>query len=267
MPGAGRKCVGPAMHFAAPQARLRRFDRRRASVVSPGRQPARLMGPLLKLTELRVFFFGDSICFGQGVSPHLVWVARISKALEERFASRAKIVVQNPSINGNTTRMALERIAYDVQSHAPHVLYVQFGMNDCNVWETDRGHPRTSRVGFEANLREIVARGRNFGARQVIMGANHPTTRTVTNMPNVDYTYEVANRAYNEITRGVARDVADGLADAEAKFDAHVRSGANAYADLVLADQLHLSERGHDLYFDDRLPIITRAVEGALAAR
>lgn len=211
--------------------------------------------------SLRIFFFGDSICFGQGVSPHRVWVGRLAQALEERYGDRVDLTVQNPSVNGNTTRMALERMAYDVQSHAPQILYTQFGMNDCNGWETDKGHPRTSREAFAANLGEIIARGRLFGAQQVILGTNHPTTRTEAKLPYVDHTYEQANRAYNAISRQVAERHGTMLADAELAFDAAVQAGEATYADLVLADQLHLSERGHDIYLQNRLPILIEAVE------
>jgi len=211
--------------------------------------------------ELRIFFFGDSICFGQGVSPHRVWVSRLAARLEEIYGDRISVIVQNPSVNGNTTRMALERMHYDVQSHAPHILYIQFGMNDCNGWETDKGHPRTARESFVANLGEIIARGRNFGARQVILGTNHPTTRTTLKLPNAEHTYDMANRDYNAITRQAAERYHALLADAEKAFDAHVASSEETYADLILSDQLHLSERGHDLYLKNRLPVLIDAVD------
>lgn len=210
---------------------------------------------------LRVFFFGDSICFGQGVSPHKVWVTRLAQALDERFGNHVDFLVQNPSVNGNTTRMALERMPYDVQSHAPHILFTQFGMNDCNGWETDRGHPRTAREAFASNMGEIIARGRQFGARQVILGTNHPTTRTVAKLPFVEHTYDEVNRAYNAISRQVAQQHDTMLADAELAFDEAVSRGEATYAELVLADQLHLSERGHDIYLKNRLPILCEAVE------
>jgi acyl-CoA thioesterase I len=229
-------------------------DKHAPHINKPG--TAELMKP-----ELRIFFFGDSICFGQGVSPHKVWVSRLSAKLEETYGNRVLLTVQNPSVNGNTTRMALERMPYDVQSHSPHILYVQFGMNDCNGWETDRGHPRTAREAFASNLAEIIARGRNFGAKQVILGTNHPTTRTTATLPNVDHTYDMANRDYNAITRDVAKRHGTMLADAEMAFDAHVAASDETHADLILADQLHLSERGHDLYLQNRLPILTDAVE------
>lgn len=210
---------------------------------------------------LRVFFFGDSICFGQGVSPHRVWVARLAATLETQFAGRLNLEFQNPSVNGNTTRQALERIAYDVQSHGPDIVLVQFGMNDCNGWETDRGHPRVSKDGFRANLSEIIDRCRVFGAKHVILGTNHPTTRTTTPLPGVDFPYDTANRAYNAIAREVAAAKSTVLADAESAFDAAVATGDARYADLVLTDQLHLSPAGHDIYFRSRLPLLVDAIE------
>lgn len=214
---------------------------------------------------LRVFFFGDSICFGQGVSPHRVWVGRLSAALERQFARTVDLQFQNPSINGNTTRQALERIAYDIQSHSPHIVLVQFGMNDCNVWETDRGHPRVSPDAFRANLSEIIDRARIFGAKQVILGTNHPTTRTEKLLPGVDYTYEAANRSYNAITREVAAAKSATLADAEHACDAAVNAGEVTYESLVLDDQLHLSATGHDIYFRSRLPVLVSALASVAA--
>lgn len=214
--------------------------------------------------SLRVFFFGDSICFGQGVSPHLIWVNRLSQALEQCFSDRVALTVQNPSINGNTTRQALERMAYDVQSHAPQILLIQFGMNDCNGWETDNGNPRVSRAAFRANLVEMIERGRTFGAKHIVLGTNHPTTRTVTTLPHVDFVYDAANRDYNQITREVAAAEGTLLADAEGEFDAIVKSGGASYAELLLADQLHLSVTGHDIYFRTRLPVMEQLIEKTL---
>jgi lysophospholipase L1-like esterase len=244
--------IGPAL-----TAPVRSANRR----VSVG---ARTERDLPNKPRIRIFFFGDSICFGQGVSPHLTWVTRLSQALDERFSTVADILTQNPSVNGNTTRMALERMPYDVQSHAPDVLYIQFGLNDCNGWETDKGCPRVSKDAFAANLGEMVERGRIFGGRQIILGTNHPTTRTA-RLPYVDYTYEEANVAYNAIIRRVAKAKGTRLADAERAFNEAVNAGKALYADLVLADQLHLSRTGHDIYLRNQLPILSEAVEAIIA--
>jgi lysophospholipase L1-like esterase len=87
----------------------------------------------------RGIFFGDSICHGPYLPPHLG-----GSSGSRRLGDRA--LVMNASVSGNTTREALEWMAYDVLAHSPNVLMVPFGMNDCNRWETDRGLPRVSEV-------------------------------------------------------------------------------------------------------------------------
>ena len=67
---------------------------------------------------------------------------------------------------------------YDIQSHEPDLLLVQFGMNDCNFWESDRGNPRVSLDAFRANLREIYTRAFSFGVHNVIQLTNHPSGRS-----------------------------------------------------------------------------------------
>jgi acyl-CoA thioesterase-1 len=212
--------------------------------------------------ECKAFFFGDSICFGQGVSPHQVWVARIAADLAATFADAA-ITVQNPSVNGNTTRAALERMPYDVQAHRPDVLIVQFGMNDCNFWETDHGHPRVSPDAFMANLREIIHRGRLCGAKEVLLGVNHPSTRSSAKLPHANITYEQSNRRYNSLIRDVAGIAEVQLVDMERAVDAAVREGAT-FEEFVLDDGLHLSLKGHQIYFAEYGAAVKSAVRKLL---
>ena len=210
-------------------------------------------------------FFGDSICFGQGVAIHRGWVTQVSAAVSEADPPRARpVVVTNASINGNTTRMALERMPYDVQSHGVDVLLVQFGMNDCNHWDSDRGLPRVSPNAFAANLEEIFARGRTFGAARILVNTNHPTTRDTERLPQSDTTYEENNRRYNEIIRRVCSAHDDvTLNDIENVFVQECRDRSIPLRDLLLPDLLHLSEQGHDLYFKTVYPRLAEAVEDA----
>ena len=95
------------------------------------------------MNDIRVFFFGDSICVGQYVAIHRGWVTRLRQHLSELGEQYGRrITVSNASANGRTTRDALDRMAYEVQSHSPTILIAQFGMNDCNYWKTDLGLPR-----------------------------------------------------------------------------------------------------------------------------
>ena len=207
---------------------------------------------------MNLFFFGDSVCFGSGVSPHKAWVTRISAAVEKAFGDQ--FVVINSSINGNTTRMALDRMGYDVQAHGLVSMVLQFGLNDCNRWETDRGLPRVSPEAFRHNLVEIVHRACHFGAREVLMNTNHPTLKR-RHDGELDDIYQQNNRHYNGIIREVAglRDEI-GLIDVEVTFDSLVGEGT-PLCDLLLTDGVHLSVRGNDLYAELVAPPLLSSLE------
>lgn len=219
---------------------------------------------------LRVTFFGDSICVGQGVSIYSGWVTRIAGELD-RIAGRhgREIVVTNASVNGNTTRQALERMPYDVQSNGADILIVQFGLNDCNYWQSDRGLPRVGPAAFAANLKEIIARGRRFGAKRVFLHNNHPTTRDREPLPGASLSYEASNRQYNAIVRDVAAELSDVVAftDIEAAFQEITQGDRARLEELLLADGLHLSRQGHEVYFSVAAGKIERAVTEALEER
>ena len=200
---------------------------------------------------LRVTFFGDSICVGQGVSIHAGWVTRLAQQLDQiAIAHGRRIVVTNASSNGSTTRQALERMPYEVQSQGMDVLIVQFGLNDCNYWLTDGGMPRVSPGAFAANMKEIVMRGRRFGARYVFLNNNHPTTRDQDILPSTSITYEQSNRYYNQIIRDIASEMPGSatLTDIESIFDDFTGLERERLKPLLLDDGLHLSLKGHDLY-------------------
>lgn len=219
---------------------------------------------MIKKHTLRVFFFGDSICFGQGISIHKGWVTRISASLSKLgHQYQRDIVVINVSHSGNTTRQALERMPYDVQSQNPDVLIVQFGMNDCNYWETDRGNPRVSPKAFAANLEEIINRGFTFGVKRIFLHTNHPTLRDSSPMHHTANTYQLENAHYNQLIRDVAngQDERVILIDIESIFTSFARGNRECLGELLLPDFLHLSEQGHDLYYDTVFPVIQREIQ------
>lgn len=211
-----------------------------------------------------IFFFGDSICFGQGVSIHRGWVTRICSRLEQigQNLDREFLLV-NSSVNGNTTRLALERMPYDVQSHSPNIVIVQFGMNDCNYWVSDRGAPRVSPKSFEANIHEIIDRCYIFGASQVFLNSNHPTTKNYEKMAHTKVSYEESNKYYNSILRNVARDRNDVIFnDMESVFNEHVQNEKVELSEYLLPDKLHLSVKGHDLYYNYICPRVEEYLVG-----
>ena len=186
------------------------------------------------------------------MSIHAGWVTRIAQQLADIAAARAHdILVTNAFTNGCTTRQALERMSYEVQTHGVDILIVQFGLNDCNYWLTDHGLPRVSSAAFAANLIEIVMRGRTFGAQHIFLNTNHPTTRNQELFPNTSITFEQSNRQYNQIIRDVAAGMADfvSLNDVEAVFDEATGTDSERLEPLLMDDGLHPGRSGHDLYF------------------
>ena len=221
---------------------------------------------------VRVFFFGDSICFGQGVSIHKGWVPRISAKLEElSIESGFNVLLTNASLNGNTTRLALERMPYDIQSQHPDILVVQFGMNDCNYWESDRGLPRVSLNAFEANLKEIIDRASRFGVSEVLLNTNHPTAKSTLPMVCSEVTYEQSNALYSEAVRRVAAGSAQNVVfnDVREFFLQNIGKNGIALEELLLPapDLLHLSERGHDLYYSLMAPRVEAAIRRVIARK
>lgn len=67
---------------------------------------------------MKLFFFGYSICNGQFVNINEGFVNKISNKLKK---SKKKILVTNNSVDGRTTRQALEDMPFQIQKHKPIV--------------------------------------------------------------------------------------------------------------------------------------------------
>ena len=217
-------------------------------------------------SPIKVTFLSDSICVGQGVSIYQGWVIKVAKDLDDYGQKiNREILVSNSSINGRTTRQALEDMPYHIQSQGVDILVVQFGLNDCNYWVSDRGLPRVSLPAFVANLREIIARGRRFGACRILLNNNHPTSQNKSMMPNSPMTYEASNTLYNAAMRELAVDLPPFVLfqDIEAHFKA-IPDKQQPTEPFLLSDGLHLSAKGHELYYQLMYPIIQNAVDAVI---
>ena len=212
---------------------------------------------------LTVVFMGDSITAGQYVDAQYRWTNLLSDQLfREYWETEVILHFVCRGISGETTRQGLERFPMDVQAAVPDVLTLQFGLNDCNCWVTDRGMPRVSEDAYRANLVEMIHRARVFGAREIILITNHVTLRD-----NVLITGESLNQRrqrYNEIKRDVVHDTGVQLCDMERAFERAVRSRALADLLLPFPDLLHLSIEGHKVYANAVEPYLKGAIRSAL---
>ncbi len=204
----------------------------------------------------KVLIFGDSIAFGQGVSLHKGWVARLSLEVEKKYQDEVLIV--NSSVNGSTTHAALDRIAYEIQNPGADVVVIQFGLNDCNYWMTDRGLPRVSSNSFKANLEEIIERCFHFKVRKIILVTNHPTNLKV-DFSHSPVSYAESSRHYNKIIRSVGDKYQNiVLVDMESIFEEKMNPEK---FDHLLQDGLHLSSKGHEIYSKYLIPVITNMID------
>ena len=178
----------------------------------------------------RLIFFGDSICFGQFISPHKIWVNKFSEYLGNSYN------IINTSISGNTTRMALDRMQYDVLSHTPNICYIQFGLNDCNIWQSDNNIPRVPLNSFYANILEMIERLHAIKCIKLYLATNHPSIKSKQ--------HNILNKLYNTIIRDIAYNNNIHLIDHEyfwSEYEPNL---------LLLPDGIHLNELGHNLYFN-----------------
>jgi lysophospholipase L1-like esterase len=208
--------------------------------------------------EITVVHMGDSITFGQHIDAATRWTSLLADRLGPLCADvGVRYHAHNRGVSGETTRQGLERFPVDVQDLRPDIVTLQFGLNDCNCWDTDRGLPRVSARAFEANLVEMIVRARHFGARQIVLANNHRTLRRAATASGEPY--EEANRRYSEIARGVADETEVLFCDIRAVFD---RFDDAELADLLLPppDTLHLSVQGNHVYADAIEPLVRAAL-------
>jgi acyl-CoA thioesterase-1 len=207
---------------------------------------------------IKIAFFGDSIFYGQYISTNRIWVAKLSQVILDKFVGQ-EIWINNPSHPGDTTRIALEKMPVEIQKDGVDIIHIQFGMNDCNYWQTDKGLPRVSKESFRQNIIEIITRAEIFGAKFVFLHTNHPSTRT-NKFDYAECSYQESNSDYNQIIREVASVKKVTLVDIEES----IRKDGREHSDYLLPDQIHLSDLGHKIYFKTILPFTERALENFL---
>ncbi len=215
----------------------------------------------MQIEPITIVFMGDSITEGQYVHHSQRWTERVTREIRT-FASDLIDTDQlhffNRGISGETTRQGLERFPRDVQVLQPNVMTLQFGLNDCNCWDTDRGLPRVSEAAYRANLLEMIARARAFGAAHIILSTNHPTLRHRKLI--CGQTLEERRVQYNEIVREVAKEANVILCDIEKAF-ANVDRDQLSTMLLSEPDVLHLSQLGHEKYASAIFVYIAEAVK------
>ena len=214
--------------------------------------------------QIGIYILGDSICYGQLISLHSTWATALAQKVSSYKNLKKEIIVQNCGINGNTTRQALERLHYDITSHSPNIVLVQFGMNDCNFWNTDNGHPRVSKDCFKYNLIEIISKIESCGADYFVLNTNHLSNKGKIYNGKIDY--DQSNREYNELVREaylelIKKGTEITLCDIEKDWEIKMQKNPSInLKEFLLEDGIHLSSKGHKLYENKVIPIVLELI-------
>lgn len=184
-----------------------------------------------------IVVIGDSITYGQHLDPTQAWPRLLPG---DPVLSRG--------VPGDTTRLGLERFPKDVQEFGPTQVILQFGHNDANRWDTDRGLQRVSPRAFSANLEEMVERCRTFRARPFLCTLT-PSRRSEQHAADV--------ARYDRLLRRVADDEGVTIIDVRDVFLRHPEID-----DLIMDDGLHLTARGHEVYAEEVQRVLDREAIG-----
>jgi len=119
--------------------------------------------PTTTTTAPRVVFLGDSLSAGLGLAEADAFPAVVQSLLQE---TGYFVEIVNAGVSGDTSAGGLARLDW-VLGQKADVLVVELGGNDAL-----RGQ---SLENTESNLRRIVRRGRESGARVLLLGMDIPT--------------------------------------------------------------------------------------------
>jgi lysophospholipase L1-like esterase len=201
---------------------------------------------------------GDSTTAERPGAVEKVYAQRVQETLQ---GIGSTLSVYNAGVPSNTTRNGRDRFAKDVLAHRPHVVVIQFGINDAavDVWKQPPATaPRVPLSEYEQNLRWMVATLREQQIKPVLMTTN--PTRWTSKLrdlygkppyrPDEPDGFDAPVLAsYNEAVRRIAAELAVPLVDVHAAFTAQ-------NADKLLLDGMHPNDAGHQLIAGLLVPIL-----------
>jgi acyl-CoA thioesterase I len=179
---------------------------------------------LLAGDPLTVVAFGDSITEGYDVAHSYVhyWEA----AMRNRFPA-APLRVVNAGCSGDTTFDAVRRMRQDVVAYAPHLVFVQFGINDC--------FSAVYRSEFRENLLWIIRRLSEETSADILLMTSVLLRETRDR--------EALERFYDVICE-FAAEHSLGLFRMDILWRDAMRNGPQ-FDQLILPDGAHPSDDGH----------------------
>ncbi|MCP5102381.1 MAG: hypothetical protein GY950_03330 [bacterium] len=212
--------------------------------------------------HFQVVAFGDSTtAVREGIKK--VYPRRLAEALAAAKPG-FKVEVINAGVHGHSTYHGRERFERDVLNREPHLVIIQFGINDSCI-DVHRGktEPRVRREVYENNLIYFIAALRARECKVILMTPNpvlwtEEITRTWGRRPyDTDdrMGFNLLNREYAESVRRIAGKMNVPLVDVYKMFlDYDGRKGRSL--EELLLDGIHPNDRGHRLITKSLLRLI-----------
>lgn len=157
-----------------------------------------------------------------------------------RFQAYGKFTIL--VLRGNTTALGLDRFKQDVKPWLPAVVLVEFGINDCYIFE----HAAISRVSVEEytrNMQEIV-RQIHHGNGTPVLVVNHTMTLQGGHKQGNGQTVQANIEHYQFVLRNVSEKWGVSMIDLPAMMDTRQVDMARFLSD----DGVHLSDHGQTKY-------------------
>ena len=211
-----------------------------------------------KNKTIRLVYFGDSITYGlghdhKGVKKSKRWTDLLDYNLKKLEHEGTFIYSSNQGVNGDTTRLALERIN-DVFKFRPNLVIMQFGYNDCNYWVTDFGFPRVNINSFKFNIEEIINKLFASNVKKVILCTNYLMPKEIKRINGNSWNDNI--KKYNKIIRKINKNKNIVIFDIEKKF---INKKSNFLDEN--GKWLHLSEKGNLLYYNLIFNLIKKTIK------
>lgn len=218
-------------------------DTVRGDIGDPGPRVAQGAGanalepaPAIPADAPLVVFLGDSISAGLHLRADQAFPAVLQRELA-RTGRTFRLV--NAGVSGDTSAGGTQRIDW-LLKQKPAVVVVELGGND--------GLRGQDVAVIEANLRTIVQKTRDAGARVLLLGVQLPTNY---------------GRAYTESFAAIYPRIA---ADLGVPFVPHFMDRVGGHPEFTLEDGLHPTARGHELLAENVAPGLGEVLDAARAA-
>jgi len=170
------------------------------------------------LSANTIVVFGDSISAAYNMPEEKGWVNLLQQTLDDKGYPHTLV---NQSISGDTTAGGLARIDKALEQHKPNLVLLELGAND--------GLRGFSPNLIKKNLRELIKRSRQSGAKVILLSMRIPSNY---------------GKRYTELFYNNYLELAEEM---NIPFVPFILEDVALKPDLMQADQLHPNEKAQPI--------------------